>query len=242
MRIYVGRWDLLPEDWEGINGLYEKSEEEIKAEISRQVTVNAEKNPYDQDNNIAIYTLAEFEETLNEGGLNGGAYFVKIFAGGKSVLAEDCPVESDEEISPSNVAHDIEQDYILLSSRYRGKLLHDIKKLLIDICPGGTGKLPHVNIEELYVNSNFARCCMYDAPKDEPNQFSLFEFGINKKGEIFANANSIYDDDDTQFCQHAFSVADLHEIRDILDAVNDGLKAGNYDINQDGDISIHPVE
>lgn len=85
MTIYVGRWDLLPEDWEGINGLYEKSEEEILAEISRQVDLDEE------DTAIAVYTPAEFEETFNGdnmGDLNGVEYFIKFFNDGKSVLDE----------------------------------------------------------------------------------------------------------------------------------------------------------
>ncbi len=86
MKIYVGRWDLLPEEWEGINGLYEKSEKEIKAEISRQVDEMDKTG--DNDNTVAIYTPAEFEETFNDdnGELNGGKYWMKIFNRGKSVL------------------------------------------------------------------------------------------------------------------------------------------------------------
>lgn len=81
MRVYVGRWDLLPEDWEGINGLYEKSEGEICDEIRRQMNVFYDKNGYD-DNNIAKYTGLEFEETFNadnEGTFNGTTYFIKFF-------------------------------------------------------------------------------------------------------------------------------------------------------------------
>ena len=37
MMFYVGKWKLLPEDWEGINGLYEKSEEEIKAMVEKDI-------------------------------------------------------------------------------------------------------------------------------------------------------------------------------------------------------------
>lgn len=82
MKIYVGRWDLLPEEWEGINGLYEKSEKEIEEEISREVDIDAMENPYDQDNFIAIYTAEEFEETFNGDNnreLNGTDYWIKIF-------------------------------------------------------------------------------------------------------------------------------------------------------------------
>ena len=74
--IYVGRWDLLPKEWEGINGLYEKKEEEIREEISRQVDVAG------NDYFIAIYTPEEFEETFNgdnNSALHGTAYFIKIF-------------------------------------------------------------------------------------------------------------------------------------------------------------------
>ena len=40
MKIYVGRWSLLPESWEGYNGLSEKSEEEIKAAQAAQEGAN----------------------------------------------------------------------------------------------------------------------------------------------------------------------------------------------------------
>lgn len=87
MKIYVGRWSLLPPEWEGINGLYEKSEKEIADEISRQVTKYAKIHGI-EDNLIAIYTPAEFEETFNgdENTLIGGTYFVKFFEDGKSVI------------------------------------------------------------------------------------------------------------------------------------------------------------
>lgn len=90
MEIYVGRWNLLPEDWEGINGLYEKSEDEIRAEVSREADVDQEQNPHDPDNLIAVYSLAEFEETFNadEGTFNGKRYWVKFFDNGKSVLED----------------------------------------------------------------------------------------------------------------------------------------------------------
>ena len=80
MRIYVGRWDLLPEDWEGINGLYEKSEDEIRAEIGREIGAWADKSPF-EDNLMGCYTEIEFEEEFNgnDGSLNGVTYFIKIF-------------------------------------------------------------------------------------------------------------------------------------------------------------------
>ena len=80
MKIYVGRWDLLPEGWEGINGLYEASEQEIRDEVERQdfVCIDEMREEYD---NIGIYTPEEFEEEFNanKGDLNGGDYWIKIF-------------------------------------------------------------------------------------------------------------------------------------------------------------------
>lgn len=76
MTIYVGRWDLLPESWEGYNGLSEKSEEEIKAEVSRQVDI------MEDDTFIAVYTPEEFEETFNQcltRFINSNTYWIKIF-------------------------------------------------------------------------------------------------------------------------------------------------------------------
>lgn len=81
MTIYVGRWDLLPKSWEGINGLYEKEEKEISDEINRQMNKFYEKNGYD-DNNIGRYTATEFEETFNQDlddELKTSKYFIKIF-------------------------------------------------------------------------------------------------------------------------------------------------------------------
>lgn len=86
--IYVGRWELLPEEWEGINDLYEKTENEIKAEIARQLDEWAKDHPY-EDNLMGAYTLEEFEEEFNadnESAINGTTYFIKIFIEGKSVI------------------------------------------------------------------------------------------------------------------------------------------------------------
>lgn len=76
MKIYVGRWDLLPADWEGINGLYEKSEEEIRAEISREVDI------LEEDTFIAVYEPEEFEDTFNQcftHFIDSKDYWIKIF-------------------------------------------------------------------------------------------------------------------------------------------------------------------
>lgn len=90
MKVYVGRWDLLPKDWEGINGLYEKSEEEIRYEISREIDEWA-KTHHVESNLIGAYTMAEFEEQFNgdnNSELHGTTYFVKFFdENNKSVLS-----------------------------------------------------------------------------------------------------------------------------------------------------------
>lgn len=91
MKIYVGRWSLLPKEWEGINGLYEKTEDEIRSEIGREIDKWAEVNPY-EDNLMGVYSLAEFEEEFNgdnEAAFHGSTYFIKIFdEAGKSVLSD----------------------------------------------------------------------------------------------------------------------------------------------------------
>lgn len=76
MTIYVGKWDLLPESWEGINGLYEKSEEEIKAEVEREEAL--ETGCY----YLGCYTPRQFEEEFNGDNfaeLHGTNYWIKIF-------------------------------------------------------------------------------------------------------------------------------------------------------------------
>ena len=81
MKIYVGRWDLLPKEYDGINWLYEASEEEVAAEISREVEQWDSSHDV-TDYNLGIYTPEEFEETFNgdkEGTFNGSVYWMKIF-------------------------------------------------------------------------------------------------------------------------------------------------------------------
>ena len=76
MKIYVGKWSLLPESWEGYNGLVEKSEEEISKEVSREVNI------MEEDTFIAIYTPEEFEETFNQcltHFIDSKDYWIKIF-------------------------------------------------------------------------------------------------------------------------------------------------------------------
>ena len=81
MRIYVGRWDLLPEEWGGINGLNEKLESEIKREIARQLYITLREEGI-ADKLVACYTPREFEETFNqctEEILCSDVYFIRIF-------------------------------------------------------------------------------------------------------------------------------------------------------------------
>ena len=80
MNIYVGRWDLLPDEWEGINGLYEKSEEEIAKEVYRQVAKIVAHG--DLDANIGRYADKEFEEFFNgqlQDNISSVDYWIKFF-------------------------------------------------------------------------------------------------------------------------------------------------------------------
>ena len=75
MTIYVGRWDLLPANWEGYNGLCQKSRQEIYQEVRRQHIVCG-------DSYIDTFSPDEFEELFNqdlEGRLNTKEYWIKIF-------------------------------------------------------------------------------------------------------------------------------------------------------------------
>jgi hypothetical protein len=76
MKIYVGRWDLLPLEWEGIYGLYEKPEEEIQNEVDRQLDLDT------GDPHIGWYFPNVFEEEFNGDDyaeLHGTTYWIKIF-------------------------------------------------------------------------------------------------------------------------------------------------------------------
>lgn len=76
MTIYVGRWDLLPLDWEGINGLYDKNRFEIAQEIERE-----KKLAGDNDGFIGEYYPFFFEDAFNHdlgGRLSATDYWIKI--------------------------------------------------------------------------------------------------------------------------------------------------------------------
>lgn len=81
INVYVGRWDLLPEDWEGINGLYEKTEAEIKDEVNRQNGLCIDDNRDDRDY-IGVYPLEEFEDEFNQSlsdWITSKTYWIKFF-------------------------------------------------------------------------------------------------------------------------------------------------------------------
>lgn len=72
---------MLPEDWEGINGLYVVEKEVLSEEINRQMNTYFDTHG-EEDYNIGSYTGDEFEETFNgdnTGAFNGTTYFMKIF-------------------------------------------------------------------------------------------------------------------------------------------------------------------
>lgn len=81
MKIYVGRWDLLPEEWEGIQGLYWATKEAIVEELAREVERYNQLH-HREDNRIGVYTPYEFETEFNEdldGSFNTKDYWIKIF-------------------------------------------------------------------------------------------------------------------------------------------------------------------
>lgn len=81
MKIYVGRWDLLPENLEGYNGLSQMSRIDVALELSREIDQWAESNPR-EDNTMGVYTPREFEDTINQDINNTfrtDIYWVRIF-------------------------------------------------------------------------------------------------------------------------------------------------------------------
>lgn len=76
MKIYVGRWDLLPEECEGYNGLSKMDSWDASEEVAR------ERRNMKEDKLIGEYTVLEFEDTFNqdlEGKFNTQTYWIKIF-------------------------------------------------------------------------------------------------------------------------------------------------------------------
>lgn len=74
MKIYVGRWYLLPKEWDGYNALVEKNEDEISLEILQESTT--------RDLFVGQYTPKQFEIMFNGdliGAFNNEKYWIRIF-------------------------------------------------------------------------------------------------------------------------------------------------------------------
>lgn len=81
MKIYVGRWNLLPESWEGYNGLSDASEKEIERETKFQQDYLLRNTGY-EDDFIGVYDEQEFEDTFNQcltHFIDSKDYWIKIF-------------------------------------------------------------------------------------------------------------------------------------------------------------------
>ena len=82
MNIYVGRWDLLPLEWEGYNGLVQRNRQEIVKELGREIEIYAKKF-FEEDNVMGVYTPEEFEEAFNYDVINkmdSDVYWIRILA------------------------------------------------------------------------------------------------------------------------------------------------------------------
>ncbi len=81
MKIYVGRWDLLPANLEGYNGLSQMKRMDVVCELSREIDEYA-KTHTKEDILMGVYNEVEFEETFNqdiEERFNTQTYWIKIF-------------------------------------------------------------------------------------------------------------------------------------------------------------------
>lgn len=81
MSIYVGRWDLLPKEWEGYNKLVSKNLREIITEVGREIEAYAETHNR-EDNLMGVYSPREFEDTFNGdliGKFKNETYWIRIF-------------------------------------------------------------------------------------------------------------------------------------------------------------------
>lgn len=81
MKIYVGRWELLPSCWEGIARLAGADEKTIIEELAREVEEYDNTHPI-QDKRMGVYTPKEFESEFNwdtKGQFNTETYWIKIF-------------------------------------------------------------------------------------------------------------------------------------------------------------------
>ena len=67
MLVCIGKYELLPKSWEGVNGLYSKTGKQIIEEAKRQESLSMPGEEHAADDKfIGTFTLKEFEETFNQ--------------------------------------------------------------------------------------------------------------------------------------------------------------------------------
>lgn len=67
MKVCIGRWDLLPKNWDRVNTLYRKTGKEIINEATREEKLIfwGEKGARVDDDFVGVFDLATFEEMFN---------------------------------------------------------------------------------------------------------------------------------------------------------------------------------
>lgn len=85
MEIYVGRWDMLPKEWDGRDGLRSKSKTEIEEEVLREQVLPCRSDPrlagMCPNTLIGVYSFERYEETFNKdiyGHLSPDTYWIRI--------------------------------------------------------------------------------------------------------------------------------------------------------------------
>ena len=81
MTIFVGRWDALPAEVEGYNGLVNMNREEIVREVAREMELYETKFR-EEDSMMGAYTPQEFEEAFNYDSnqkMDSDIYWIRIY-------------------------------------------------------------------------------------------------------------------------------------------------------------------
>ena len=95
-----------------------------------------------------------------------------------------------------------------------------------------------LNVEEFYSNGAYDRICKYCTPKDYPGNFCLSMFEI-KDDKLIVTGIDIDDDDDSEynFYEYDLEAEELAEINCLLENITNAIAAGEYTIDDDGNLN-----
>ena len=128
----------------------------------------------------------------------------------------------------------LRKKYEAAQKEYKEALLQITKAAIVSLTKQkDTNSL---NVEEFYSNGDYGRICKYCTPKDYPGNYCLSTFKI-KEDNLIVTGVDIDDDNECTFYEYDLEAEELAEINCLLENITNAIAAGEYVIDENGDLT-----